>query len=66
MDQAKIALQRIKELGQDHFDYTFYLGKVLSTRYYLNNAVPNVWYVADLIKIGDTSVLEAPIEIFDF
>ncbi|MEQ8201223.1 MAG: acyl-CoA dehydrogenase [Syntrophomonadaceae bacterium] len=66
MDQARIALQKINELGQDHFDYTFYLGKVLSARYYLNNAVPNVWHVMDLIKIGDTSVLEAPIEIFDY
>ncbi len=66
MEQAVIASKKIAELGPDHYDYNFYLGKVLSARYYLNNAVPNVWHVADLIKIGDTSVLEAPDEIFDY
>ncbi len=66
MEQAVIAIKKMAELGPDHYDYHFYLGKVLSARYYLNNAVPNVWHVADLIKIGDTSVLEAPDEIFDY
>ncbi len=66
MEHAIIAKKQIIELGPDHYDYNFYLGKVLSARYYLNNAVPNVWHVAELITIGDTSVLEAPIEIFDY
>jgi len=66
MDQAKIAKKRMEELGADHYDYNFYLGKVLSARYYLNNAVPNVWHILELIQIGDTSVLEAPVEIFEY
>ena len=66
LDQALVAKKKIAELGSDHFDYNFYLGKVISARYYLNNAVPNVWHVADLIKIGDTSVLDAPLEIFEY
>jgi len=66
LDQAKIALKRMAELGEDHYDYNFYLGKVMSARWYLNNAVPNVWHVADLVKIGDTSVIEAPEAIFDY
>lgn len=66
LDQAKIALKRMAELGEDHFDYNFYLGKVMSARWYLNNAVPNVWHIADLVKIGDTSVIEAPVAIFDY
>lgn len=66
MDQALIALNRMTELGQEHYDYNFYLGKVFSTRYYLNNVVPNVWHVAELIEIGDMSVIEAPDEIFDY
>ena len=66
MDQAVIAKKRMAELGEGHFDYNFYLGKVLSTRYYLNNVVPNVWHVAELVKIGDTSILEAPDEIFEY
>ena len=66
LDQAKIALKRMAELGKDHYDYNFYLGKVMSARWYANNAVPNVWFVTELIKIGDMSVVEAPDEIFDY
>lgn len=66
MDQAIIAKKRMVELGEDHYDYNFYLGKVFSARYYLNNAVPNVWHVAELVNIGDSSVLEAPREIFEY
>jgi len=66
LDQAKLALKRMEELGKDHFDYNFYVGKVFSARYYLNNAVPNVWHIAEIIKIGDMSVVEAPDEIFDY
>ena len=66
MDQAVIARRRMAELGEDHYDYNFYLGKVFSARYYLNNAVPNVWHILELIEIGDNSVLEAPLEIFEY
>ena len=66
MDQAKIAKKRMAELGPDHYDYNFYLGKILSARFYLNNAVPNVWHVLELLQIGDTSALEAPVEIFEY
>lgn len=66
LDQAKIALRRMAELGKDHYEYNFYLGKVFSARYYLNNTVPNVWHIAEIIKIGDMSVVEAPDEIFDY
>ena len=66
MDQALIASSRMKELSPDSSDYLFYLGKVLSARYYMNNVVPNVWSVTELVEIGDTSVLEAPDAIFDF
>ncbi|NPV89257.1 MAG: acyl-CoA dehydrogenase [Firmicutes bacterium] len=66
LDQAVIAKKKMAELGEGHYDYNFYLGKVISARYYLNNAVPNVWHVADLVKIGDTSVIEAPDEIFEY
>ncbi|CQB51962.1 Acyl-CoA dehydrogenase/oxidase C-terminal [Syntrophomonas zehnderi OL-4] len=66
LDQAKIALARMEELGSDHYDYNFYLGKIFSTRYYLNNAVPNVWHTLELVQIGDTSCMEAPVEIFEY
>lgn len=66
MDQAVIARRRMAELGEDHYDYKFYLGKVFSARYYLYNAVPNVWHTLDIVKMGDMSVIEAPIDIFEY
>jgi alkylation response protein AidB-like acyl-CoA dehydrogenase len=57
MDQALLAQKRMEELGPDHFDYNFYLGKVFSARYYLNNTVPNVWHVAEIVNMADTSVV---------
>jgi len=66
LDQARIADKRMAELGEDHYDYTYYLGKTLSARYYLRSIVPNVWYTADLIKIADRTAIDAPVEIFDF
>lgn len=66
MEQAAIAIKKIAELGEEHYDYKFYFGKLLSARYYLNNAVPNVWHVAEFIQIGDTSVLDATVDVFDY
>lgn len=66
LDQAVIANKKMQELGEEHYDYTYYLGKVLSARYYLRSIVPYVWYTADLIKIADRTAIDAPVEIFDF
>jgi alkylation response protein AidB-like acyl-CoA dehydrogenase len=66
LDQAKIALKRMAELGAEHYEYDFYKGKVLSARWYCSNAVPNVWFVSELVKIGDMSVVDATDEIFNY
>lgn len=66
LSQALVAKAKIDELGKDHYDYNFYAGKVASARYYLMNVVPNVWAVAEIVKTGDTSVLDIPIEAFDY
>ncbi|NLW43814.1 MAG: acyl-CoA dehydrogenase, partial [Syntrophomonadaceae bacterium] len=66
LDQALIAQKRADELGPDHWDYHFYYGKVLSARYYLRNVVPNVSLIARLVKEGDDTVIQAPIEIFEY
>lgn len=66
LEQALIAKKRADELGADHFDYDFYNGKVLSARYYLRNIVPNVWAVAQLVEDGDTSVIDAYPDIFQY
>lgn len=66
LDQAKVANNKLKSLGSDHYDADFYQGKVLSAQYYLNNIIPNVWAVAELVLAGDTSVIEARPEIFNY
>lgn len=66
LEQALIALKKIEELGPEHHEYNFYNGKLLSARYYLRNVVPNVGVVMDIVKDGDTSVLESITETFDY
>ena len=66
LDQALLAAKKAQEVGPDHFDYEFYTGKVLAARYYLRNVVPNVWAVAEIVKDGDTSVLDIPIGAFEY
>lgn len=66
LEQALIADKKAKELGAEHFDYDFYAGKVQAARYYLRNVVPNVWTVTEIVKGGDTSVLDISTGSFDY
>ncbi len=66
LDQALLAAKKAEELGPDHYDYNFYVGKVMSAKYYLRNVVPNVWAVAEIVKDGDRSALDIPLEAFDY
>lgn len=66
LDQALLAAKRVKELGPNHYDYPFYAGKAAAAKYYLNNVVPNVMATAGIIKNGDTSAINIPIEAFDY
>jgi hypothetical protein len=64
LEQAVVAQAKIDELGKDHHDYAFYNGKVNSARYYLHNVVPNIFTAVEVIKDGDTSVLDIEEEAF--
>ncbi|HQA08575.1 MAG TPA: acyl-CoA dehydrogenase, partial [Syntrophomonadaceae bacterium] len=66
LSQALVAQRKLQEMDSNHFDYGFYAGKVAAARYYLMNVVPNVWAVAEIIKTGDTSVLDVPVEAFEY
>ena len=66
LDQALLADKKAQEVGSDHYDYPFYTGKVAAARYYLRNVVPNVWAVAEIVKDGDTSVLDIDLQAFDY
>ncbi len=58
LEQAVIAQQKIDELGKDHYDYAFYNGKVMAAKYFARNILPNVFKTLEVIKEGDTSVLD--------
>ncbi|MGQ9558103.1 MAG: acyl-CoA dehydrogenase C-terminal domain-containing protein [Desulfurispora sp.] len=58
LEQAAVALRRIAELGESHFEYPFYQGKVQAARFYVRNIVPEINKIAAVIKDGDTSALE--------
>jgi len=66
LEQALIAQKRAEEVGADHYDYEFYIGKVYSARYYVNNVIPQVWLTADIVKEGDDSALQIPLGAFDY
>lgn len=58
MDQAAVALQKINQLGKDHYEYPFYQGKVQTAKFYIRNIVPEIFNIAEIIKDGDTSAID--------
>ena len=66
MEQALLATSKMAELGEGHFDYAFYKGKVEAARYYVRNIVPEIMTTARVIADGDTSVLDVPEDAFNF
>ncbi|MEA1960811.1 MAG: acyl-CoA dehydrogenase [Bacillota bacterium] len=64
LDQALVANKKIAELGEDHFDYAFYKGKVECAKYYVRNIVPEIFTTAKIIKEGDSSAMDIPEESF--
>lgn len=66
LSQALVAQKKIDELGQDHFDYAFYAGKVACAKYYTQNMLPYVWSLAEIVKVGDRSVIDIPVESFNY
>lgn len=66
MEQALLAAEKAAQLGEDHFDYAFYKGKVEAARYYVRNIVPEILVTAKIVADADTSVLDVPEEAFNF
>ncbi|HWQ74425.1 MAG TPA: acyl-CoA dehydrogenase, partial [Syntrophomonas sp.] len=64
LDQALLAARKAQEVGPEHYDYQFYIGKILSAKYFVRNVVPNVWAVAEIIQDGDKSALDISLEAF--
>jgi len=64
LEQAVLAGKKIDELGNDHYDYPFYSGKVMAARHFIRNIVPNLFKTLEVVKEGDTSVLDIKEEAF--
>lgn len=60
LDQAALASDKIAELGQEHWDFAFYQGKVDSARYFIKNTVPQIFMLEFLIETGDDSAVTIP------
>ncbi|MHB8156261.1 MAG: acyl-CoA dehydrogenase [Desulfocucumaceae bacterium] len=60
LEQAGISVERIKELGDKHHEYPFYLGKVKTVQFYIRNIVPEIFNIAEIIKDCDTSAMDIP------
>lgn len=59
-DMAKVAQDKINELGKEHWEYPYYEGKVLSARYYIKNVLTQIEGLKTIIKAADTSAIEFP------
>lgn len=66
LDQALLAAQKAEAIGRDHFDYHFYNGKIVATRYYVKNIVPAVVSTAGMIENSDSTEVDFDNAIFDY
>jgi len=66
LEQAVIASQHLSNIGHDHHDHYFYLGKVISARFFIRQILPQVALVRQLITAGDDTVVTCPPEIFSY
>ena len=58
LEQAALASKRVKELGEGHYDYPFYQGKVQTAKFYIRNIVPELFKICEVIKDCDTSSID--------
>ncbi|HQM30724.1 MAG TPA: acyl-CoA dehydrogenase [Syntrophales bacterium] len=62
LEQALIAQDKMRKLGDDHVDGAFYKGKVFTAQYYVRNIMINVFSREKAIKLADRSAMEIPEE----
>jgi alkylation response protein AidB-like acyl-CoA dehydrogenase len=62
MEQALIAVKKLSSQKKGTSEAIFYEGKIASTRYYLNNILPNAFLTTELIKSEEDIVLTCPEE----
>lgn len=60
LDQALLAQKKLAEIGEDHFDYNFYKGKIACAKFYVLNVLPQISTIKKVFEIGDTSAIDMP------
>ncbi len=60
IDQAILAAKKLAEVGDDHFDATYYKGKIASAKFYMMNVVPNIFTIQKVFEIGDATAASIP------
>ncbi len=58
LSQALLAAQKLAELGEDHFDASFYKGKIASAKFYVMNHVTDVFGYEKSMQAGDRSAID--------
>jgi hypothetical protein len=58
LSQALLAVKKLAELGDGHFDANFYKGKIASAKFYIMNHVTDVFGFEKAMKAGDKSSIE--------
>jgi len=66
MEQALIAQRRLEELPAEDHERAFYMGKIASTRYYLNQVLPQAFSQTEIIRNEDRIAIDVPEEVFSF
>lgn len=58
LEQAVIAIKKLAELGEDHFDANFYKSKIATSKFFVMNIVPEVFSTLKAMQHPDTSCIE--------
>jgi alkylation response protein AidB-like acyl-CoA dehydrogenase len=64
LEGAVIACEKLKSIGEDHSDKSFYEGKVATAKYYVNNILPGVSVKCAVLSKGDDTAIRMSNEAF--
>lgn len=64
LDQGLLAASQLESQGEDHYDASFYKGKIASARFYILNVLPEIFTIKAVLEEGDTSALKISTDSF--
>jgi len=65
LESAAVASRAIGKIDEGDPDYSFYKGKIISTRFFINNILPDVFSKAEILESEDMSIMESDQSIFN-